>query len=96
MIESARLGKCAGEELGVGQHVPRADDILQGGDDGFSVRRVHLEEPPRPRRRSRPPENGGDFDMGRKAKLVKRSHGLNLEAAIDENARVAGESRRIA
>jgi hypothetical protein len=34
--------------------------------------------------------------MGRKAKLVKRSHRLNLKAAIDENARVAGEGRRVA
>ena len=34
--------------------------------------------------------------MGRKAKLVKRSEGLNLKAAVDENARVAGEGRRIA
>ncbi len=34
--------------------------------------------------------------MGRKAKLVKRGHGLNLTAAVDENARVPGEGFRIA
>ena len=34
--------------------------------------------------------------MGRKAKLVKRDHGLNSKAAVNENARVTGEGRRIA
>jgi hypothetical protein len=34
--------------------------------------------------------------MGRKAKLVKRGHGRNLKAAVNENARVAGEGRRVA
>ena len=46
--------------------------------------------------RLRSAKDGGDFDMGRKAKLVKRGHGFNPKAAIDENARVAGESRRVA
>jgi len=34
--------------------------------------------------------------MGGKAELVKRGHGLDAKAAVDENARVAGEGRRIA
>ena len=46
MIEPARLDEGAGEQRGVGQHVGRADDILQGGEKGFSFRQVHLEEPP--------------------------------------------------
>ena len=46
MIEPARLDEGAGEQRGVGQHVGRADDILQGGEKGFSFRRVHREEPP--------------------------------------------------
>ena len=96
MIELARLDERAGEQRGVGQHMARAHDILQGGENGFSFRRVHLEEPPRARFRFRSAKDGGDFDMGRKAKLVKRGHGLNLKAAVDENARVAGEGRRIA
>ena len=96
MIKLARLDERAREQRGVGQHMPRAHDILQGGDDGFSVRCVHLEQSPRTRFRSRSTKNGGDFDMGRKAKLVKRGHGLNSKAAVDENARVAGEGRRIA
>src|ERR1700721_2192467 len=76
--------------------MPRARDILQTGENGFSFRRVHLKEPPRARSRLRSAKDGGDFDMGRKAKLVKRDHRLNLKAAIDKNARVAGEGRRIA
>ncbi len=34
--------------------------------------------------------------MGGKAELVKRRHRLDPKAALDENARVAGEGRRIA
>ena len=34
--------------------------------------------------------------MGGKAELVKRRHGLDLKAAVDENARVTGEGRRVA
>ena len=96
VIELAGLDERAREQRRVGQHMPRAHDVLQAGENGFSFRRVHLEEPPRARFWSRPAKNGGDFDMGRKAKLVKRGHGLDLKAAVDENARVAGEGRRIA
>src|SRR5580658_4234398 len=57
----------------------------------------NLEEPPRarfpPRRAAK---DGGDFDMRGKAELVKRRHGLDAKAALDENARVAGECRRVA
>src|SRR5580658_1570089 len=57
----------------------------------------NLEEPPRarfpPRRAAK---DGGDFDMRGKAELVKRRHGLDQKAALDENARVAGECRRVA
>ena len=34
--------------------------------------------------------------MRGKAELVKRRHGLDAKAAFDENARVAGECRRVA
>ena len=34
--------------------------------------------------------------MGGKAELVKRRHGVDLKTAVNENARVAGEGRRIA
>ena len=34
--------------------------------------------------------------MGGKAELVKRRYGFDLKPAINENARVAGEGRRIA
>jgi len=34
--------------------------------------------------------------MGGKAELVKRRHRLDPKAAVDENARVAGEGRRVA
>ena len=96
LIKFAWLDERAGEQRGVGQHVPRAHNILQGGDNGFSFRRVHLEEPPHAGFRFWPAKDGGDFDMGRKAKLVKRGHRLNLKAAFDENARIAGEGRCVA
>jgi hypothetical protein len=76
--------------------MPSAHNILQGGDNGFSFRRVHLEVPPHAGFQFRPAKDGGDFDMGRKAKLVKRGHGFNLKAAVNENPRVAAEGRRIA
>ena len=41
-------------------------------------------------------KDGGDFDMGGKAELVKRGDGLDLKAAVDEDAGVAGEGRRVA
>jgi hypothetical protein len=71
--------------------MPRSNNILQGGENGFSVCCVHVEEPPRARFRLRSAKDGGDFDMGRKAKLVKRAHGFNLTAAVSENACAAGE-----
>ena len=95
LIKLARLDERAREQRRVRQHVTRAHDVLQAGHNSFSFRRVHLEEPPRPRL-FRPAKEGGDFDMSRKAKLVKRGHRLKLKAAVDENARVAGEGRRIA
>ena len=96
MIKPARLDERAGEERGVGQHVTLADDIPQGGENDVSFRRVHLEQPPRARFRFRSTKNCGDFDMGGKAELVKRRHELDLKAAVDENARVTGEGRRVA
>ena len=88
VIELARFDERAREQRRVSQHMPRAHNILQGGDQGFSFRHVHLEDSPRARafgfgRR----KDGGDFDMGGKAKLVKRDHGANLKAAVDKNAR---------
>ena len=80
LVEFARLDKRAGEERRVGEHVARPDDRLQGGEKGFSFCRVHLEEPPHAPFRSWPAKNGGDFDMGRKAKLVKRGHGTRSES----------------
>jgi hypothetical protein len=50
------------------------------------ARRFNSKEASAARLRSRPAKDGGDFDMGRKAELVKRRHRLDLKAAIDENA----------
>ena len=96
MIEPAPLDERAGEKRGVGQHMAWPDDVFQGGENGVRFRCIHLEEPPRARFRFWAAKDGGDFDMGRKAKLVKRGQGLNLKPAVDKNTRVAGEGRRIA
>src|SRR5271163_1298850 len=57
---------------------------------------LNLEEPPRARFPWWTAKDGGDFDMRGKAELVKRRHGLDAKAGLDENARVAGECRRVA
>ncbi len=80
MIEPARLDERAGEQGRVGQHVARAHDLLQGGENGVAFRCVHLEEPPRARFRSCTAKDGGDFDMGGKAELVKRGDGVEPES----------------